>query len=147
VNRVPSARFFAEPAARALTRVNDTYAEEVVGVLGELKAERVEGADVDAELAARADAFIFDDDGFWPVLLLQRDADFAEVVHDRFGRTNSATGPAVDAQRCVDDMQLVALAGDCVRWATLGAGGTPNACLDDAVGQVVSPGSTFVVAS
>ena len=102
---------------------------------GEVELQRVEGADVDAELAAGADAVVLDDDGLGPLAAGEGAADVAQVVEDGLGRADDATGAAVDAEVGVDDVDLVADAGDRFGRAALGAGRTADAGLDDFITQ------------
>src|SRR3990170_6862445 len=104
----PAAGLLAEAAAGALLLVEDGHAEEVAHLLRFTQAQGVEGADLDAELAATADAVILDDDGFGPLTPRERAADVASLVQDGLWRADDAAGAAVDAQAGVDDVQLVA---------------------------------------
>ena len=69
-----------------------------------------------------------------------RAADVAERVEDGLRRADDAAGAAVDAERRVDDVELVTVAGDGVRRAALRAGRTADAGLDNLVGQKESLG-------
>jgi hypothetical protein len=63
VYSVPAANVLTEPATSAFLLVHRRDAEEIVDPVGVLEAEGVERADVDAQLAPRADALLIDDDG------------------------------------------------------------------------------------
>ena len=138
MDRVPAANVFAEAAPGAFLFVDGAHAEEVIDAVGVAEAEGIEGANVDAELAAGPNALFINDDGLWPLVLLEGAADIAERIENRFRRADEATRAAIDAERRVDNMQLVALARDRVRRAALRARGAANTGLDNRIGQVKS---------
>src|SRR3972149_2794172 len=135
----PAAGLFAEAAAGALLLVEDGHAEEVAHLLRLTQAQGIEGADLDAELAAAADAVVLDDDGLGPLFPGERAADVTRLVQDGFGRADDAAGAAVDAKVGVDDVELVADSGDGLGGAALGTSGTTDAGLDDDIGHATSP--------
>ena len=139
VDGVPAAGLLAEAAAGAVLLDHDGLAEEVGGAFGEVELERFEGADVDAEFAAGADALVGVDDGFGPLLLGELAADVAVVVEDAFDGADGTAGAAVDAEGGVDVVDGVALAPDGVGRAAVGAGGAADAGFDDFVGHRASP--------
>src|SRR5262245_51237109 len=99
VDRAPAARLFAEPAAGAALLVEHGDAEEVADdALRLAQVQRVERADLDAQLAAAADAVVLDDDRLRPLFARERPADVADAVQDRLRRADDAARTAVDAQ-------------------------------------------------
>ena len=112
LNGTPAANVLAQTAPGALSLVHHADAEEVGNSLGMLKAERIEWADADAEFTARAGALVLGNDGLRPLILLEKATDFTGRVEDGFGWTDHSAGAAVDAERRVDEMKLVAPAAD-----------------------------------
>ena len=90
---------------------------------------------MDAELAAGADAVVFDDDRLGPLAAGELFADLACFVEDALYGADDAAGAAVDAELRVDDMHAVAVAGDGFGGAAFGAGGAADAGFDDLVGH------------
>src|SRR5262245_8783050 len=136
VDRAPATGIFAEAAAGALLLVEDGDAEEVaVGALGLAEVQRLERADLDAQLAARADAVVLDDDRLRPLLAGERLTDIAHLVEDGLGRADDATGATIDAQVGIDDVDHVPGPGDGVRRAALGAGRTADTGVDNRIGH------------
>jgi hypothetical protein len=136
VDGVPAAGLLAEAAAGAAPLDELGGAKEVAGVIAaDVQIEGIEGADLDAELAAAADAVVLDDDGLGPLLAGEGATDVAVLVEDGLRRADDAAGAAVDAEAGVDDVDLVARAGDGLGGATLGAGGAADAGIDYPVGH------------
>ena len=142
VDGVPATGVLAEAAAGALLLVQHGHTEEVADLaVGVTEVEGIERADLDAELAAAADAVVLDDDGLGPLLARERAADLADLVQDRLRRADDAAGAAIDAERRVDYVDLITRAGDRVRRAALGAGSAADARFDDGVGHGSSVGN------
>src|SRR4051812_38293423 len=67
VDGAPAAGLLAQTAAGAAALEHARYAEEVADALAaDIELEGVERANRDANLTARADAVVFDDDGLGP---------------------------------------------------------------------------------
>lgn len=137
VDGVPAAVGFAEATAGAILFDDDGLAEEVGGLVGDLEFESLEGADVDADFAAAADAAVGVDLGDGPFFFGELAADFAEIVEDAFDGADGAAGATVDAEGGVDVVDDVAFAVDGVGRAAVGAGGAADTRFDDVVGHVV----------
>ena len=111
VDGAPAAGVLAETAARAPLLDQRRRAEEVAHLaFGVAQKERVERADLDAQLASAADAVVLDDVRLRPLLARERPADVAELIEDRLRRANDAAGAAVDAELRIDDVEDVAFA-------------------------------------
>src|SRR5579859_411141 len=135
VDGTPAAGLLAEAAAGALALVQRGHTPEVRRRLALLQAQSIEGADADAQLAAAADAVVFDHDRLRPLFAREGLALIADVVVDRLRRANHTAGAAVDAQRGVDHVNHVAHTGDRPRGATLRAGGATDAGFGNDVWQ------------
>src|SRR4030042_1725955 len=103
-----------------------------------VEVKELQGGDAAARLAAAPHAVVLDDDGLGELLGRELTADVALVVQDALHRADHAAGAAVDAQLGVDDVDDLALTGDGVGGAALGAGGAAEAGLDGLVGHGVS---------
>jgi hypothetical protein len=70
------------------------------------------------------------------LLRLELRGHLPRVVEDRVDRANVAAQAAIDAERRVDHVQLLARPGDAFHRAFLGAGRAADAGVDDGVGHV-----------
>ena len=124
----------AEAAAGALLLDDAGHAEKVAHLFaGDVEFQRFEGADVDAELTAGADAVLLDDDGLGPLTAREALAQVTLTVGDAFYRADDTAGATVDTKLWIDDVEGVADAGDGVSGAAFGAGRTADARLENLV--------------
>src|SRR5215204_5353925 len=80
VNGTPAARLLAETAARAFLRVERRHSEEVGDGFRVLQTEGVERTDINAKLAAGADAIVLNHDRLRPLFAVEGFAHISELV-------------------------------------------------------------------
>jgi len=137
VDCAPATHLLAQAAAHASPLIHNGHAEEVVHDTVVLtQAEGVKRADLDAQLAAPADAVVLDDNGPGPPA--EPKAAATRLVQDRLTRADHAAGAAVHAQRRVDDVDIAVDAGNGASRAAPHAPGAAVAGFHDGVGQGAS---------
>jgi len=135
LNRPPTTRILTQPAARAVLFDGQCLSEEIARVVRDFQDQRVEGTNVDAQLAAATDAECRIDVRERRNLLSEFSADISVVVENRLNGADGATGATIDAEGRIDVVDVVARPVDGVCRATVGASGAANAPFDDFVGH------------